>query len=85
MGSGGGAYREKFPKGSRVRILNLEHLERFAREWTLHNPLQNEQLAFADQATVVETVGFYHGGDTLYELRGVPGLWHEECLQLSEL
>ena len=26
-------------------------------------------------------VGFYHGGDALYELEGVPGVWHEVCLR----
>lgn len=26
------------------------------------------------------SVTFYHGGDELYELKGVPGLWHEACL-----
>jgi hypothetical protein len=25
-------------------------------------------------------VGFYHGGDVLYTLDGIPGLWHEQCL-----
>jgi hypothetical protein len=28
----------------------------------------------------VQEVGFYHGGDVLYQLRGVPGTWHECCL-----
>jgi hypothetical protein len=23
-------------------------------------------------------VGFYHGGDELYELASVPGIWHEQ-------
>lgn len=27
-----------------------------------------------------QTVGFYHGGDELYGLEGVPGLWHKQCL-----
>ena len=28
-----------------------------------------------------ERVGYYHGGDVLYELEGVPGVWHEVCLR----
>jgi hypothetical protein len=28
-------------------------------------------------------VGFYHGGDPLYSLDGVPGVWHERCLVLA--
>ena len=25
--------------------------------------------------------GFYHGGDELYKLKGMPGVWHEQCLK----
>ena len=28
-------------------------------------------------------VAFYHGGDPLYKLAGIPGLWHEQCLRLN--
>ena len=80
MGNSRGPYNEKFKKGSRVRIIEREKLERFAKEWKYHNPLQDEQLRFAGQITIAEAVGFYHGGDELYELKGIPGLWHEECL-----
>ena len=37
-------------------------------------------LDFADELAVVDKVGFYHSGDVLYELRGIPGVWHEACL-----
>jgi hypothetical protein len=23
----------------------------------------------------------HHGGDELYKLKGVPGIWHEQCLE----
>jgi hypothetical protein len=29
----------------------------------------------------IKSVGFYHGGDVLYEIEGVPGIWHERCLE----
>jgi hypothetical protein len=29
----------------------------------------------------VKDVGFYHGGDELYQVAGIPGTWHEECLE----
>ena len=32
------------------------------------------------QQLEVEGVSFYHGGDVLYQLKGVPDLWHEICL-----
>jgi hypothetical protein len=76
-------YHEKFPAGTRVRIASREELERFRREWRLHNPLGPAQLDFADREATVAEVGFYHGGDVLYTLSGVPGVWHEHCLSSS--
>ena len=73
-------YQEKFPKGSRVRIAPRADLERFKSEWKFHHPLASEQLDFAGVVATVEAVGFYHGGDVLYELRNLPGYWHEDCL-----
>jgi len=47
--------------------------------------LQRQQLNYADKIAKVKSVGFYHGGDELYELKGVPGMWHEQCLKASVL
>ena len=74
------AYAEKFPAGSEVRVADALTLERFRAGWHLHNSLLPEQLAWAGKRAVVAEVGFYHGGDPLYVLRGVPGVWHEACL-----
>lgn len=76
-------YHEKFPAGTSVRIANLLTLTEFRRTWKHHNKLQEQQLSYADQIAVVKQVGFYHGGDALYELGGVPGVWHECCLRLA--
>ena len=73
-------YREEFPKGSTVRIADLPALERFRAEWKFHHPLTAEQLHYAGRQATVDTVGYYHGGDVLYTLQGVPGIWHEGCL-----
>jgi hypothetical protein len=73
------AYKEDFPVGSKIRIADTQRLREFQRMWKYHHKLKPEQLAYAGQDAVVEKVGFYHGGDVLYELRGVPGLWHEQC------
>jgi len=73
-------YEAAFPTGSTVRIRDHETLERFHREWKYHNPLTAEQVDFAGETAMVDEVGFYHGGDPLYRLVGVPGVWHEECL-----
>jgi hypothetical protein len=75
-------YQERFPKGSAVRIADRRVLDDFVREWRFHHPLSAGQLEFADRVAVVKSVGFYHGGDVLYELDGVPGTWHERCLSL---
>ena len=73
-------YQERFPVGTRVRIANRAALESFIAAWHLHNPLHPDQLAFAGTTTLVRSVGFYHGGDLLYELDHVAGIWHEELL-----
>jgi hypothetical protein len=74
------AYHEDFPTGSKVRIADATVLEEFKRTWQYHHKLKNEQLPYAGQAAKVEKVSFYHGGDVLYELQGIPGIWHERCL-----
>ena len=76
-------YQGKFVKGSRVRVANRAELDRFRREWTLHNPLAEAQLEFAGTVDVVRAVGFYHGGDVLYWLEKAPGAWHEACLDAA--
>jgi hypothetical protein len=74
-------YKEAFPQGTRVRIADLAYLEFFKNEWKYHHKLQPEQLSFANRETIVRGVGFYHGGDPLYSLDTIPGLWHEQCLR----
>ena len=76
-------YKEAFPVGSLVRVAGGEALEKFRRDWSHHNPLQPEQVPFAGSVAVVVEVGFYHGGDTLYRLAGIPGTWHEACLEVA--
>jgi hypothetical protein len=75
------AYKEKFLVGSEVRIIEARRLDRFQATWRYHHPLKPEQLAYAGQVAAVQKVSFYHGGDVLYELRNVPGIWHEQCLE----
>jgi hypothetical protein len=80
MGKTRGPYREEFPAGTSVKIADRVALEAFSRSWNLHNPLRPDQLPYAGRTATVARVGFYHGGDELYELQGVPGVWHEVCL-----
>ncbi len=81
MGKSRGPYKAEYPEGSQVRIVSRGALEEFMRSWAHHNKLQPEQLDHADQVARVESVGFYHGGDELYKLQGIPGIWHEQCLR----
>ena len=74
-------YHEAFPKGSKVKIKSRSLLEDFLVSWKLHNKLNPEQLSYAGQIAEVETVGFYHGGDELYKLKEIPGIWHKQCLE----
>jgi len=74
-------YNEEYSVGTFVQIANLSELEDFERSWKYHNALERYQLEFAEHVAEVSRVSFYHGGDVLYELLGVPGIWHEECLR----
>ena len=76
-------YREQFPVGTRVRVKPRPVLEQFRRDWKYHNPLSVEQLDFAGMTDTVKSVGFYHGGDALYNLSRFPGVWHEQCLEFG--
>jgi len=80
MGRTRGPYKEEFPVGTSVRILAVDELNAFAKSWRYHHPLTPDQLQFAGATTQITKVGFYHGDDELYELRDVPGIWHEACL-----
>ncbi len=75
------AYKEDFAVGSFVRIADYEFLHNFQLTWKFHNKLSSEQLEFAGRVAQVKNVYFYHGGDVLYTLQGVLGIWHEQCLQ----
>lgn len=74
-------YQERFPVGTTVKIRDREYLQDFLKSWHLHHPLCPEQVDHGGHLDVVKNVGFYHGGDVLYELEQSPGTWHEQCLQ----
>jgi len=74
-------YKEAFPAGSRVKVADRDYLEMFMREWKYHHKLLPEQLASAGAEATVKGVAFYHGGDPVYTLTSVPGLWLEPCLR----
>jgi hypothetical protein len=75
------SYQEKFPIGTVVRIAPLEQLQAFKRDWKYHHPLQDVQLQFAGTTDRVRTVGFYHGGDVIYQLETALRTWHEGVLE----
>ena len=74
-------YLEKFPAGTLVRVRDRDFLEQFKKEWRFHHPLEDRQMSFAGRTARVAHVGFYHGGDVVYGLDGLPGTWHEVCLE----
>jgi hypothetical protein len=73
-------YKATFPAGSKVRVVDEIALEAFARDWHYHHRLQPEQMGYAGITATVKEVSFYHGGDRLYVLENVPGIWNEPCL-----
>jgi hypothetical protein len=70
-------YEARFRKGDRIRIQPRDALEQFMAEWKYHHPLAPEQLVFAGRTAIVKSIAYYHGGDVIYELENVPGMWHE--------
>ena len=84
MGKTKGLYKEEFPVGSKVQIANSAELNEFAADWKSHHPLKAEQIQFGEMVALVKSASFYHGGDELYTLEGIPGIWHEECLSRFE-
>jgi hypothetical protein len=81
MGRIKGMYAAEYPIGTRVRVRDRASLDAFVREWRFHHPLEAVQLGLAGKDARVKSVGFYHGGDELYELEDLPGLWHEANLE----
>ena len=73
-------YEALFESGKQIRVLDRGFLENFVSSWKLHNPLVPEQIDFARKIATIKSVGFYHGGDPLYVLENIPGVWHEQCL-----
>ena len=75
------SYQEKYPVGSKVKIVSREKLNDFLSTWKYHNKLTPEQFGHAGNLVEVQAVSFYHGGDVLYQLKNTPGIWHEQCLE----
>jgi len=77
-------YRERYPKGTSVKVASRQELEQFRETWCYHHKLEAEQLLYAGRTTRVTSAGFYHGGDVLYQLENIPGIWHECCLRVVD-
>jgi hypothetical protein len=77
-----GPYAERYPVGSFVDVAPIETLTEFMRTWKYHHKLLLEQLRFAGKRLKVRSVGYYHGGDSVYELEGAEEYrWLEPCLR----
>jgi hypothetical protein len=73
----------EFEVGSEVRIADRAFLESFLEAGQYHNELEPAQLEYAGRSAKVTSVTFFHGGDEIYQLEGIPGVWHEECLSAA--
>ncbi|MDR3720735.1 MAG: hypothetical protein P4L00_03985 [Candidatus Acidoferrales bacterium] len=83
MGKTKGLNKPEFEVGSEVRIADRAFLENFLEAGQYHNELESEQLDYAGRIAKVKSVEFFHGGDEIYTLEDVPGVWHEECLSAA--
>jgi hypothetical protein len=70
----------KYPVGSLVRIADSERLREFAATWKYHHKLAENQIEFGGRIAKVLMASMYHGGDDIYKLEDIPGLWHEQLL-----
>lgn len=84
MGLNGNTRGREFGVGTHVQIRDGEYLRNFQAYWSFHNNLVPEQFAYAGRIAVVSQVLHYHGGDELYSLAGIPGVWHAACLRPVE-
>ena len=80
LGKTKGLNKAEFEVGSEVRIADRAFLESFLEAGQYHNELEPEQVEYAGQVAKVKNIEFFHGGDEIYTLEGIPGVWHEECL-----
>jgi hypothetical protein len=83
VGKTKGINKAEFEVGSEVRVANRAFLESVFEAGQYHNELEPEQLAYAGRVAKVKAVDFFHGGDEIYTLEGIPGVWHEECLSAA--
>jgi hypothetical protein len=83
LGKTQGLNKAEFEVGAEVRIADRAFLEAFLEAGQYHNELEPEQLEFAGRVAKVKSVEFFHGGDEIYTLEEVPGVWHEECLSAA--
>jgi hypothetical protein len=83
LGKTKGLNKAEFEVGSEVRTADRNFLEEFLEAGQYHNELEPEQLEYAGRTAKVKGVEFFHGGDEIYTLEGVPGVWHEECLSAT--
>lgn len=80
MGKTKGLNKAEFEVGTEVRIASRAFLEEFLEAGQYHNELEPQQVAFAGRVARVKAVDFFTGGDEIYTLEDIPGVWHEECL-----
>ena len=83
MGKTKGLNNAEFEVGAEVRVAGRAFLEKFLEDGQYHNELEPEQLGYADRVAKVKAVDFFHGGDEIYTLEGIPGVLHEECFRTA--
>jgi hypothetical protein len=75
------AYNALLAREADVRIADEGLLRQFMRpQYAYHHPVQVGMIEHAGEVAKIAEVAYYHGGDPLYTLYLVPGLWHEACL-----
>jgi len=68
----------KIPTGGQSTHCRSRLAGRVPGDMEDHHKLRPEQREHADKIVTVASIGWYHGGDPVYTLEGVPGLWLDQ-------
>ena len=80
MGKTKGLNKAEFEVGSEVRIADRAFSRVFSKPGSTTTSSSPSSSNTPAASAKVKDVTFFHGGDEIYTLEGIPGVWHEECL-----
>jgi len=74
-------YHPIFKKGDKIKINDKDYLLNFQRTWKYHHNITDDQIKYAERLAAVKDVYIYHGGEVMYALKSIPGIWLEQLIE----